>query len=250
MKKLVYYIIPLVVLVLVAVWQFGPSGLLEGVKDAMGVIVAIAPNVTVGSDELGAEKLMLPKEHEDAIKKLVETMEKMKNSGEEGCFAKYGVLPNLGEKGTVISLEEDEIEISRGGQIVEDLTKELRGKMKGFKLCVIAGKKNNKNVAEEFYNKFLEVDGEIHEDYFLLINDLTIASEGDRNIIKYGETFHDFEDGGWLFTPDGKHICFFPTYESPSFLEVCYGHEQGLDNNCFSGEGEHSVNHVGPYFLC
>ncbi|MBR9683596.1 hypothetical protein GOV03_03580, partial [Candidatus Woesearchaeota archaeon] len=116
-KKLAYYLIPLIVLILVVMWQFGPEGLFDGVKGAVEGIVDLAPKVTVGSEELKGEKPTIPPEHDTAIRNLVDTIKKMKDSEKTNCFANYGGLPALGEKGTSLNfqLEGDKTTLMIGG---------------------------------------------------------------------------------------------------------------------------------------
>lgn len=56
LEKLVYYIIPLVVLVLLIIWLLGGGGLFEGVKAAAKGIIEKTPKVTMGAEELKTEK--------------------------------------------------------------------------------------------------------------------------------------------------------------------------------------------------
>ena len=45
----------------------------------------------------------------------------------------------------------------------------------------------------------------------------------------------NFENEGWLFTPDGQHICFFPTNKVPNY------DDDGIDNNYFSLSEKNSI---------
>ena len=223
-KKLAYYLIPLIVLVLIVLWQFGPGGLFSGIREAAKVATDLAPNITVGAEEVTGEKVILPKEHEDAVRRLVSTIEQMVGGGNTNCFANYGGLPDLEKQGTMILLKEGRIEISRKGQLVEDLNKELKEKMEGFKPCVIAGGKE----AENFYNNFLKDETQLvglelgkfpvlEMPYLQKVNNIVIATDDGgifgytQKRINFGTGFKNFEDEGWLYQDDKGLICFFPT---------------------------------------
>ncbi len=232
-KKLAYYLIPLIVLVLIVLWQFGPDGLFEGIKVATDVATDLAPNITVGAEEVTGEKVMLPKEHEDAVRKLGNTINDMINSGNTNCFANYGGFPELEDEGTMISLKECRIEISRKRQLVEDLNKEFREKMEGFKPCVISGELE----AENFYKNFLENEPQLvgaepgefpllEIPYKQKVDSIVISADG----INFGTGFKDFEDEGWLYQDDKGLICFFPTRVDGR--KYCSWSERGLDDDC------------------
>jgi hypothetical protein len=213
-KKLVYYLIPLIVLVLMVLWQFGPEGLFDGIKEAVDSATDLAPNITVGAEEVSGEKVMLPKEHEDAVRRLVGTIEQMMGSGNSNCFANYGRLPDLEEHGTKIILKEGRIEISRKGQTVGDLQKELRKKMEGFKPCVIAGERE----VENFYKNFLKEEtcglgscDVLEWPYYQKVSSITLIKD---EIIIY----------------DGQ--------EGDLVWGSCYWDKEGLDDDCFEEHRE------------
>lgn len=233
--KIILYVIALVAMVLLAMWFISLFG---GTKALWGGAKSIVPNITIGAEEVKGEEVMLPKEHEDAVRKLVDTIEQMIGSGKSNCFGNYKLkdygtgsgLPDLEEEGTVIKLEKDRIEISRGERMAIDLTKELREKMKRFKPCVIAGSR----VAKNFYNQFLI---ERMQDFTLLetpysqeVSNIVLL---EKETIFYDGVEGDFEDGGWLYKDGGGLVCFFPTRDRASIWRSCYWAEEGLDDDCF-----------------
>ena len=68
------------------------------------------------------------------------------------------------------------------------------------------------------------------------VTEITLFNDGE-NKISYSQITSDLNDGGWLYTPNGKHICFFPTvgYDFDGYTEM------GLDPR-YTAEGvEHSI---------
>ena len=86
--------------------------------------------------------------------------------------------------------------------------------------CVIAGPNNE---AENFLNYFLKSEApQLIYPYYQNVNSLTIlystdGRNGNRLTVKdfdedtVNDQSNNLDNGGLLFTPDGHHICFFPT---------------------------------------
>ena len=253
-KKLIYYLIPLIVLILVVMWQFGPEGLFEGMKEAVTGVV----NITIGAEELTGEKPTIPEEHRKAIRKLVDTIKGMVDSERTNCFANYGKLPDLGEEGTSISfqLKGDKTVMVIGGGAggKQEVSYE---EIEGFKPCVIAGpentneKANDKVVAENFYDNFLR------KDFDCAGCDMWVCPEGcdvpywtmskqiiikEKETIVYDGTVGDFEDGGWLYKNNNGYICFFPTVDGDIFGNCDGSNADGLDDDCLGEDPDEDIS--------
>jgi len=231
-KKLVYYLIPLVVLILIGMWAWGPEALWAKTKGAYEGVKGFLPNVSVGAKGLEGGEPTIPGEQREAIDKLRATIKQMLKSNKTNCFASYGGLPELGEEGTsiIFNWREDknltELIVKGGAGGKQEVFYE---EIKGMRPCVIAGKDSvGGDVSENFYYTFLEPDpSEVKSStYYTPVGAINLFYYEGRtffcrnaNVIRVPEFGEDpvndecdnLEDGGWLFTPDGKHICFFPT---------------------------------------
>ena len=124
---------------------------------------------------------------------------------------------------------------------------DLRFEFPGMKPCVIAG---HSTVTKNFYDRFIS-EGAEKIPYFRPVNSMTIAFEegttiNDGNVIRVSEfdadTVNDendnLEDGGYIFTPDGIHFCFFPT-------NYAYNYDKdGMDNDYFTSGGTNSIQKI------
>src|SRR3989344_5976372 len=98
-EKLAIYLIPLIVLVLLGMFYYGPAGAFGKAQNiTSGVIDSV--NATVGADELSGGTPTIPNNHREAILRLNETINDMLADDKDECFANYNELPDLGEKGT------------------------------------------------------------------------------------------------------------------------------------------------------
>jgi len=252
MNKLIFWIIPLVVLVILVIAFFGEESMFEGLKLAAKDVQDINP-FGIGAENVTPEKPTIPIEHQEAIVKLKSTIEQMKSS-EGNCFMNYQVkdygtgsgLPNLGEKGTSIvfkpGVENEYLMVVMGGE--QGAMQVSREKLSGFKPCVIAGKTHSGLlVSDMFHNNFLKdpivKGGSSH----LPVSSVTIQYDGSNKII-YGSKSGDLKDSGWLFTPGGGYICFFPSFSSTGSNNPfqllnpnnwgCNSAEPGLDEDCMA----------------
>lgn len=218
-KKLAYYLIPLVVLVLLLLWQFGPSGLFEGMKKAVKGIVSLAP--TIGAEEAAVEKTQLNKGQEESIVSLEQTIKAMLGSSKKNCFRQYKQFPSLKENNVLLDFTYSEdkttIVVRKGEEyrLVDKITE-----IPNMVPCVIAGKSDEgREISENFYYTFLQPGrGEVKGAVYSPVARVFIAFDTrwfgfNENRINFGTGYKDFEDNGWLFTPDNKHICFFPTVD-------------------------------------
>jgi len=244
-KKLIYWLIPLIILLLWWGWQ---TDAFASMADTVKGMV----KVSVGTEELEGVEPTIPSDHEAAINKLVATIEKMKDAKGTNCFANYKLkdygtgsgLPDLGEKGTSISFKWDEdnkftrMRIGGGAGGDQDIGR-LYKEIEGFRPCVIAGG----SAAEVFYYNFLkeriEKGGErkIPGDYYSEVQNVQIAYDGE-NEITHDSGISDLEDGGWLFKAEDGIVCFFPTFDG---LGGCNGNENGLDDVCTLNAEKESI---------
>ncbi|MBI4151600.1 hypothetical protein HY496_01405 [Candidatus Woesearchaeota archaeon] len=244
-KKVISYLIPLIFLILVAMWLF--VGSFPQLKERVG---DVKKYISFGAEkELGPQPT-IPEDHKKQIERLLKTMREMKESTVNNCFANYGGFSNLGEKGTSLhfiydSLNDKTLVTVKGGSEGEQIVELEEGKgmieLPGVKLCVIGGG----SVPSSFFNKVLKENyprDTTPTSHFTEVSSIEVrfdtAGVGwDGNVIKTGlsnvDTNNNFQDGGWLFTPDNTHICFFPTrYDPGAGRNSCEAEEGGLQNSC------------------
>lgn len=254
--KLALYILAIVIFIILFSFFFGPGSGFNAVKKVF-VGVKESVNVSIGASEVKGEKPVLPAEHKEAINLLKRTMEKMRSKKQ--CFQNYQItsggsdqgrngLPILGEKGTSIILEKagnDLRMILLGG--IGGKQEISRDVMNDISPCVISGVskaptifKDRYTVPEDFYNTFLAADDH-EENNYNPVNKILITYDGGENKISYNNgPLLDFEDGGFLYTPDGKNVCFFPTKDGD---DTCDGdsNAEGLDDDCLGEAGDNDL---------
>lgn len=255
-SKIVFYVLPIVFLLVVLVIFFGESGVWEELKDTVLDLKRFLPEMGMGSEELNAD-ITIPETHQTQVLSLSKTIFTMLGTGKENCFANYGGFSELGEEGTsiLINLAGNKSVLTIGGgaggkQIFAELTSEFPG----MKPCVIAGKGR---VAEHFFNFFIEDGKQLIYPYFQPVEAVTIfyrtrgnnqnAIDGNSIAFLDVDAGDNFEDQGWLFTPDGEHICFFPTNWVFDY------DDKGIANEWFTGGEENSLPNLikqGKLKLC
>ena len=236
-SKVISYIIPIIVLVLLLLYFYGGTGALTKLKDD---ILDVAPNISIGADENIASAPTIPQEHSNQITSLQETIQKMIESDETECFAQFKDFSDLGkderdQKGTSIEMTYANKKtqfIVRGGAGGGQKIDQHLFSIDKMKPCVIAGKDEKQVIAENFFLKFLKnktVTGPFHN----TVNGITISygwvREGIFRVCNKGNriTVTDFDEGppvnnwcdnylseGYLFKVkegDENNICFFPT---------------------------------------
>lgn len=224
LNKLVFWIIPLIVLIILIIAFYGDDSLFAELKSAVQGVVDIAPTVNVGLEEIESEQPSVNEAQEKAILDLKEALEKM--SGQEECFLDFGDLPSLENAGIeMVNLGGKTSFNTYGGeggkQIVTELSFDL-----DFKPCVIAG---DARITENFFNHF--INGlEKKENHYREVNKIIISNDGDNIISVPNLVSNDFESEGWLYTPGNKIVCFFPTNKVKNY------DQDGLANEWFSEE--------------
>lgn len=215
-NKLVYYLIPLIVLVLIVMWQFGPEGLFDDMKDAVKGIVEMTPEI--GAEEIEAAEVQLSEDQLDSINSLEQVITLMLSSENNNCFQRYEQFPSLEENNVLIEFDyadgETTLIVKKGEEhrLIDEVVE-----IKEMVPCVIAGESGGEDISENFYYTFLDKDlSRVKGPVYFSVDSISMAfdtSGFDENRIDFGDGFVDFEDEGWLFTPDNKHICFFPTVD-------------------------------------
>ena len=232
--RIIFYVIPLLLLVVVSLVFFGQSGAWEDLKDAVLGASKLLPEVKVGLEEQKAE-VSIPDTHRESVGRIENTINNMLGSGKENCFAKYGKLSELGEAGTSLTFElkGDKASLTvRGGSGGKQIITDLYAEFTKMKPCVIAGPGR---ITENFRNYFLLAEEPLLHPYYHPVSSLTFfysTSGVNENSISVPELglVNDLNDNGYLFTPDGEHICFFPTND--------FGDDdEGLADVVFTQEG-------------
>jgi len=250
-KLAVEILLPLLALLLWAAWQ---SGGLEGIKEVALGAKEYLPDVEVGLDELSAERVALPVEIQKDVTSLKETLQKMAASNKINCFAKFdGFRSELGNDDSTISLSfvyDPSKELTR---VSVNKEKSLRSdvfEVKGMKPCVIAGTGGNRNIAENFYNYF--IDGKLQfEPYYKWVQMVNIYYRDKWNelggnkieILEFGaepvnDEGNNFQSKGFLFKGREGEICFFPTIKGV----LSGANDDGIAEEWFTNAEQNSIS--------
>ena len=247
LQKIVLYLIPIVALIFLIFVYYG------GDEAAFNKLVNIAddakdyiPNITIGADKLGSGQTILPQLQKQQVDSLKRAINSMLTSEHKTCFANYNGFSELGEKGVTITMTYNAAEdktiftflgAAGGQQLLTGSTFEIPG----MKPCVIAGSSAVvKNFDSSFLNTLFWEQKTIVANHYSFVNSISIKTDDGgytgytENRIDYGSGFKDFEDAGYIYTPDNEHICFFPTVDGNN---VCDGsNEDGLDDDCLGAD--------------
>ncbi len=231
----------LIVLLILVVFVFVvvgfPNKAFAQLKDVVQGFKNVLPPVTVGEKEIAADKPTLQNpQRQQEIKNLQKTIATMMNSEKKYCFASYGGFIPFKEGETSISLgydqKNDETSFTiRGGIEGRQVLRDVGFTIKGMVPCVIGGSKAiTHNFELSFLNYLPWKDKEVVLNHYNPVASILINHEG----INYSLGSLDLNDAGYLYTPDNRHICFFPTVAG---FVTCKGDSQeGLDDDCL-GEG-------------
>ncbi len=184
-------------------------------------------NITFGGDDLEGEKPELTKKQKAEVTDFVNTIESMVKADGGNCFMKYDSLTTLDEVAVVMVQNGKDIvvRVKAGAGNVQDAKTSFT--IANASLCVVAGD----NVAESFYDSFLEPSEERSGEYVRKVNTVVLPA---AEVIYYDGVEGDFEDGSWLFKGPAGEICFFPTSD-------VYTSEEGLHDAYLQEDGEESV---------
>jgi hypothetical protein len=219
-------------------------------------------------DSYRGELVKLPENHQEAVLKLNTTIHQMLSSSNKNCFANYATVlpendvysgfPLLEEKGTSIIMNYNNGETDfriYGGAGGQQLVTTLLFSIEDMRPCVIAG---SNEVTENFYSSFLKNGQDqaylnTHPFYHTPVSQIQIKYDVEGNPDYIGDCIHgnairvpgdskevnvqcnNLLDGGWLFTPDNKQICFFPTNYFVDYSST------GLDDDLVSGNDPRSI---------
>ncbi len=185
------------------------------------------------------------KENTELLDRFVSDINKMK--GKKACFASYTPFPALQNKKIDISYSSGNTRIRfwDGKQSIAKQDLDIIP-------CVIGGSGSvTKNFDDIYLNNkdWKEKIKQINSNHYTIAGQITISEDDGgvsgltENRINYGHGVVDFEDANYLYTPDGKHICFFPTVDGD---DTCDGFQQeGLDDDCL-GEADVSDTNSIP----
>ncbi len=244
--KIVFYALPIILLIVVLVIFFGEAGAWEELKDNVMTVKEYLPDIGFGLEEVTAGEAEIPPEQKEALLGLNTSINSLR--GKANCTVKYKSFPDLGETLFEIKLKgENSVLTTVGGPGGKWKITDLRFEFPGMRPCVIAG---HSSITENFYNHFLQRERAIIP-YFRPVNSIKIAFEEgitryDGNVIRVSDFDQDIvndegdnlEDGGYIFTPDGVHFCFFPTNK------INNHDKDGMDNDYFTSGGSNSIQKI------
>jgi len=219
-------LVMLLVGVVIAV-VFSPG---EGLKDKV-VNLFLGQENTLPSElqNVGETKEMLSLEHKSEISALRNTIQHMQISGRNNCFSDFGGFSSL--ENVVVSMQYDAREgktdfTISGGAGGQQIVTDQRFSIEGMSPCVIAGE----GIGSGF-EQFIE-GGAVSYNPVRGIR-ITQTNGGftgfTKNRIDYGDGLKNFEGSSVLFTPDNKHICFFPL-------------EDGINGNFLDSSEDNSIS--------
>ena len=237
--RIIYYIIPLLMLVLALWFYYGPEQGFDKLKRVVSGVEEYLPQLSVPKAEIKGEPTTIPADQSGAIANLqsaIQTMLTVTSKTPNGCFSNFGGFSSLGEYGTSILFKHEDRKTTMfvyGGTDGRKILSQTE--FDNMVPCVIGG---SEQIVSNFDNGFLN-SKTVVEPYYNPVQEIVIAHDTDglnENRINYGTGYKDFEGQAWLFTPDNKHICFFPTVDGNN---ICDGsQEEGLDDDCFIDTAE------------
>ncbi|HLC71765.1 MAG TPA: hypothetical protein VJI32_07175 [Candidatus Nanoarchaeia archaeon] len=247
-EKILFLVIPIIFLIVVVIIFFGETGSWEELKETVMGIESVLPKGRIGLEELEGDA-SIPADHRTQILDLSSTIkDTMLDPGNVNCFEKFSDFSNLGESGTTLefALQGDTTVLTvSGGAGGKQIITDLRTEFLGMTPCVIAG---GQIVTERFFTYFIAGQRErLNHPYYQSVSSIKIYyNTGNRNgnkieVPDFGENAvndesKNFESDGWLFTPDGKNICFFPTNWGNDH------DEDGIANEWFTNDEENSIS--------
>lgn len=262
------YILPIIVLVLLVMYYFAPeSGAFEKLRSSVSKAKEYLPNISVGG-ELKGEKPVLPEVHKKEVLQLNATINKMLSSEKKNCFADYGGFSTLGQSDTT------KVSIVMGYDATNDATKftflggaggeqtitDFQFSISGMVPCVIAG---SSSITEAFDESFLnenpwsEKENNLKAGRYRQVGAIklryyegktfTCQNANQIYVSEFGEDIvndecNNFKDAGMLYTPDNKHICFFPTVYGDNSCDG--GDKDGLDDDCLGDEANGKIKEL------
>ena len=244
--KLAMYILAILMGLFILAAFLGKGSFFEEVKlmteDAVSTVDGYV-DIKVGLDERPSSEVQIPFDQQRAVIQFLKSVSEME--GKRNCFMNYRLPETVGkdgfpyftEDGTKVVLKKEgstmTIRVHDKGER-ESFDPELQVTSTTLEPCVISGTAEGESEGKDVASAFLEGlrSKRFSGDYFLPVSSIVIQGsddEEDGNILnyKYSDGVSDdiaLHDAGWLFTPDGKHICLFPTSGD---------REEGLDEDIF-----------------
>lgn len=244
-KKLIYYILPLVFIVLVVMWIWGPEAAWSGMKGAVKGVIEMAPNVTIGAEEIRAKKIQVPKEVEKTYINLYSALERAKESRMSKCVIQYDELSNLKDFKIALNYLD-------GKMILNLMTKkdqfvtELRKEIDGLKPCIVGGISGTVGHPEAAYNFFYNwIDPRIYpkkkefktpeynwfKDRIVIMDKETLVAAGrEYDLEDEGLTYID-KKINLLYKANDDAVCFLVTHDGDTTCEDT-ADEDGVDDDC------------------
>ena len=261
-KTLMSWLLALLVMGILFWFLYSPEGGFSKVKQAASGIQSFA-KISIGARQEAGETPTLPPVAAASVNSLRTGIRALQ--GKSNCFQKYTSLPVLEKVSITLKYNSERqsttLVVKGGREGLQELPYDpLRDEFVGLRPCVIAGTgaDTTGSIARNFHDTFLS--GGLKTPYFLPVDRITFTGDGDENtlVVEWGgegkkssETFSDFNDGGWLFTPNddivagGKeYVCFFPSGGSGLEKNILVGKDQGT---IFSRmEREYALNKCVP----
>jgi hypothetical protein len=249
-KKLGELVILVALMLIIISIFFSGDGLMGDVKDSVFETIdwvkQFLPTFGIGMDQLSSDTSVTA-EHRDQILSLNQTIWKMLDSTNTGCFENFGDFSELGEGGATLTFTQTSSSVDlmvSGGAGGKQFDTSLSISFPGMQLCVIAGPNG---IADNFYDHYVD-SKEIKVPYYYPVTGINIYYTKDEgkngNVIRVfdsgGEPVikdqgNNFESEGWLFKPTEGHICFFPTNDHVN------ANDNGMADEWFTSKEEDSI---------
>lgn len=235
-KKVIMYLIPLIVLVITSLGYFGDNGLFAPIKELGDDIKDAAPNVSAGMQKLKADDVEIPGEIGVQLESFKAAIEEMLNSSNTNCFGNYQSFSDLDAdtngwfsdpKSVTIRLSYDPSRRETLFVIDTGIGQQYELYNLSMDLCVVGGKERAGLLpTERFFRHFISADrNDVNLDFSNPLTSLEIFFDDEGfngNIIRVlGDGFtageHPINDepdnyeSGYLYKQGDKGICFLPT---------------------------------------
>ena len=245
LNKIVTYVIIAFALIFTVLWLIDPDG---GVLSGLKEIVIEDLDAGFGVEEVLADEVSISAEHKKEIDSMSAAFKSMlRDELADNCFHHFSGFTSFDNQIEIIMVEVGEdvsVEI-KGGPEAKQVND--RYTIEDMGLCVVQGDNGEDS---NFYHRFLkddtldpilyqnEVPFDVTGPYFKEVSSLIISFDSpwldvNKNRINFGEGYVDFDGDDWLFSPDNKNICFFPTTRGGNVCQA--GTQTGgfIDNDCF-----------------
>ncbi len=239
-KDFIFWIIPIVVLILLAVIYFGPESGFEQLKEVVSDLKTYGPDVSLGQSQVGAQQILTSQRAEEA-NSFVDSLRRVSASPHQNCIGKIQDLSDLEEQEgfTRIRLSHHPVENGDNTSVIIESSKGTAVyEVARMKPCVIAGA-----AAPYFFTGFItKLDSTPLEPYTLPVQTIELyhnTAGWNGNVIRVPELganivndeADNFQSAGYVFKGKGNEICFFPTND------VINVDEDGIDDDYITDMG-------------